>query len=264
MTEATVPAPAADEALVEPRVRELLNRYVALSGAGLAEMAPQLYQLTVPTADVGAFAGRSSIRIAFTLEALQSDPKSEMAIIGSAFVNQLIEAARLRGSRLSAGLISGADADATGKPVQPVPVRDCSVAEPVARFVRHRVGRLIARVVIRAGSAIDEQLVESALHDLSTGAPVGQDLAALCVVPTSTAIDVPVQSDPWKWVPEAEVRPVRELVTWMLGSLERQTKPRIEAIAESRGSGTEGRAWAARPVLRGTRGGSGWPRRPGA
>src|SRR5206468_8591939 len=60
----------------------------------------------------------------------------------------------------------------------PIPVRD-GVAKPGAtRLAVHPVGRLAARVVLRAGAGVEEAVVETDVYDLSAGVPVGADLAA--------------------------------------------------------------------------------------
>jgi len=41
----------------------------------------------------------------------------------------------------------------------------------------HPIGRLFARVVLRAGAGVEEAVVESDVYDLSTGARVDDDLA---------------------------------------------------------------------------------------
>src|SRR5207253_8358917 len=59
-----------------------------------------------------------------------------------------------------------------------IPVRD-GVAEPGAtRLAVHPVGRLAARVVLRAGAGVEEAVVETDVYDLSAGAPAGADVAA--------------------------------------------------------------------------------------
>src|SRR5256886_15382149 len=60
----------------------------------------------------------------------------------------------------------------------PIPVRD-GVAKPVARRLAvHPVGRLAARVVLRAGAGVEEAVVETDVYDLSAGVPADADVAA--------------------------------------------------------------------------------------
>ena len=82
----------------------LLDGYVALAGGSLTLLETDLYQLNVPKGDEGKrFGGRSVVRLAFTVDALELDDRAEMAIVGGSFVNELIDAIRGRGSRLLAG-----------------------------------------------------------------------------------------------------------------------------------------------------------------
>src|SRR2546430_2781981 len=60
----------------------------------------------------------------------------------------------------------------------PIPVRD-GVAKPGARRLAvHPVGRLAARVVLRAGAGVEEAVVETDVYDLSAGVPADADVAA--------------------------------------------------------------------------------------
>src|SRR5256885_6458128 len=100
-----VEAPDPREPLADARVRPLLERYVAAAGAELIDVEDGLVELRVPNADQKAFRDRAEIRIAFTLDALERDPEAEIAVVGSAFVEQLTSAIRARGSRASYGRI---------------------------------------------------------------------------------------------------------------------------------------------------------------
>src|SRR5205807_1848427 len=59
-----------------------------------------------------------------------------------------------------------------------IPVRDGTVTRRATRVAVHPVGRLVARVVLRAGAGVEEAVVETDVYDLSAGAPVGADVAA--------------------------------------------------------------------------------------
>src|SRR5205807_2493364 len=59
-----------------------------------------------------------------------------------------------------------------------LPVRDGTIKRRATRLAVHPVGRLVARVVLRAGAGVEEAVVETDVYDLSAGAPVGADLAA--------------------------------------------------------------------------------------
>ena len=61
----------------------------------------------------------------------------------------------------------------------PIPVRNGTAHRLKVGLVSHPIGRLLARVVLRAGAAVEEAIVESAVIDLSTGQPVSDEVAAL-------------------------------------------------------------------------------------
>src|SRR5205807_1210381 len=79
------------------------------------------------------------VNVAFSLDALERDPEAEIAVLGSPFVSQVVEAIRARAARLSLGLIAPATASSPlsrrergDDPVElPIPVRD-GVAKPGA------------------------------------------------------------------------------------------------------------------------------------
>jgi hypothetical protein len=90
----------------------------------------------------------------------------------------------------------------------------------------HPVGRLVARVVLRAGATVEEAVVESAAVDLSTGVPLPEDVAAafhdLATRRTGPA-------DP-ATLPDGEPvasLPVAELVERLLGNLREQSAARV-------------------------------------
>src|SRR5213078_4997943 len=60
----------------------------------------------------------------------------------------------------------------------PIPVRDGGAKPGATRLAVHPVGRLAARVVLRAGAGVEEAVVETDVYDLSAGAPAGADVAA--------------------------------------------------------------------------------------
>src|SRR5438477_10872489 len=184
--------------------RPLLERYCKLAGVKQAALGPDHTELKLPPAERPFFRDRERVNVAFSLDALERDPEAEIAVLGSPFVSQVVEAIRARAARLSLGLIAPATASSplsqrsssplsrreggTGgeglrergdDPVElPIPVRD-GVAKPgAARLAVHPVGRLAARVVLRAGAGVEEAVVETDVYDLSAGAPAGADVAA--------------------------------------------------------------------------------------
>ena len=168
-------------------LRPLLERYCKLAGVKQAALGPDHVELKLPPAERPFFRDRERVSVAFSLDALERDPEAEIAVLGSPFVSQVVEAIRARGAHLSLGLI--ASASSASSPLSrrergdeavelPIPVRD-GVAKPGAtRLAVHPVGRLAARVVLRAGAGVEEAVVETDVYDLSAGAPAGADVAA--------------------------------------------------------------------------------------
>src|SRR5207245_7980090 len=58
-----------------------------------------------------------------------------------------------------------------------LPVRGGTARAGERHLAVHPIGRLFARVVLRAGAGVEEAVVESDVYDLSTGARVDDDLA---------------------------------------------------------------------------------------
>src|SRR5437660_1413596 len=59
-----------------------------------------------------------------------------------------------------------------------VPVRDATARRRKSALATHTVGRLLARVVLRAGSVVEESVIESAVIDLATGARADEQVTA--------------------------------------------------------------------------------------
>jgi hypothetical protein len=188
------PAEAASEVgrendpLADARIRPLLERYCGLAGVKQSAVGPDLSKLSLPEGERPFFRDRESLRLAFSLDALERDPEAEIAVLGSPFLSQLLEAIRARAARLSLGLIAPSSppvplsrrerGDDSGVDL-PIPVRDGTARAGKTRLAAHPVGRLLARVVLRAGAGVEEAVVESDVYDLSTGSKVDDDLAAL-------------------------------------------------------------------------------------
>ncbi len=175
------PPPAVGDAdpLADTRIRPLLERYCKLAGVKQTALGADHSELTLPQSERPFFRDRAAVRVAFSLDALERDPDAEIAVLGSPFLSQLIEAIRARAARLSLGLIAptgAADADAVELTI---PVRDGTVERGASQVAVHPVGRLVARVVLRAGAGVEEAVVESDVFDLSAGAKVGDELAGL-------------------------------------------------------------------------------------
>ena len=211
--------------VADPHVRALLERYAGLSEAELRHVAGDCYELLVPPADRGAFGGRARVRIALSLAALDLDPDAEMAVVGSALVDQLITAVRRRGTRLAHGDLPPSISAGPGATRLETPVLNGLAGEPTTASARHPVGRLLARVTVRAGTAVQEYLAESTVFDLTTGLPLGPDVAAAC---TSFIASADGASPAQNSTPAGRrTRPIEELVPMMLGDLERNLAPQI-------------------------------------
>src|SRR5205085_6478205 len=139
------------------------------------------------------FSGRATVRVALSLEALERDPDAEMAVLGSPFLAHLLEAIRTRAGRLALGIMpppgphpltpSPSRRGGTKARVSPgteltVPVRDGTARRRKSQLATHTVGRLLARVVLRAGAVVEETVIESAVIDLATGARADDQVTA--------------------------------------------------------------------------------------
>ena len=173
---ASAPPVADGEAdpLADPRIRPLLERYCRLARVKQATLGADHHELSLPPSERRFFRDRESLRVAFSLDALDRDREAEIAILGSPFLSQLLDAIRARATRLALGLIAPATGVANdGKRIElTIPVRDGRALPGTVRSAVHPVGRLIARVVLRAGAGVEETVVESDVYDLSAGAPV--------------------------------------------------------------------------------------------
>src|SRR5215831_8949261 len=78
------------EPLVDARIRPLLERYVSMVRAELVDIGGGIVELQLPDDERQWFRNRSTIRIAFTLDALERDPDAEIAVVGSPLLEQLV------------------------------------------------------------------------------------------------------------------------------------------------------------------------------
>jgi hypothetical protein len=228
MTASTVPATHLPASSVDRRVLSLLESYTALAGGSLTMLEPDLYQLNVPPGDESRFGGRSVVRVAFTVDALELDDRAEMAIVGSAFVNELIEAVRARGSRRFAGCVVPRATQSESAPPLPAPVRNAVVGEVRSFLARHHVGRLTARVAIRAGTELRERLADSTLYDLCTGMALSSEVAHAC----DAAVGPEATDGHWRSLEAPPTQRIPAIVSKMLGDLEATLRPEIEQVAE--------------------------------
>ena len=165
--------------LADQRIGPLLDRYCRLAGVRQAARGPGHYELRLPEPERPFFRERASVHVAFSLHALERAPNAEIAVLGSPFVSQLIDAIRARAARRSLGLIGAGSARqrADTEVELPIPVRDGTATLRSHRVAVHPVGRLVARVVLRAGAGVEEGVVESDVFDLSAGVKVSDDVA---------------------------------------------------------------------------------------
>src|SRR5438552_12530992 len=181
------PAPEAAEAdpLADARIRPFVERYCDLAGVKLLEKGSDLRELKLPPAERAHFQGRESVRLALSLDALERNPAAEIAVLGSPFLTHLIEAIRTRAGRLPLGMIpppspvAADDEDVAPSVAPPVPVRDGTARQSSVGLAAHPIGRLVARVVLRAGAAVEAAGVESDVFELATGTRSSDDVARL-------------------------------------------------------------------------------------
>ena len=178
--EVTAPVRNGDP-LGDARIRALLERYCKLARVKHGARGADLVELSLPEAERPFFRDRAAVRVAFSLDVLERDPDAEIGGVGSPFLSQLIEAIRARAARRSLGLIAPPPApEGASDPKRvtlTIPIKDGAVKRSTARLAVHPVGRLVARVVLRAGAGVEEAIVESDVFDLSTGTKVDADLA---------------------------------------------------------------------------------------
>lgn len=236
---AAPPAAAGDaDALTDARIQPLVKRYCDLAGVKLVDKGADLRELKLPPAERAHFQGRDSLRLALSLDALERSPDAEIAVLGSPFLTHLIEAIRTRAGRLSLGMIPppvAEDAQDVGPSVAtPVPVRDGTARQKTVGLAAHPIGRLVARVVLRAGATVEETVVESDVFDLSTGTRSSDDVTGLFQDLEARRVK-PAASDV---IPDARQVPPREpdeLLKLLIGNLREKSAERVaarQAVAE--------------------------------
>ncbi|HEV2669479.1 MAG TPA: hypothetical protein VGU74_00140 [Gemmatimonadales bacterium] len=224
------------EQLADTPIRPLLERYCDLAGVRVLRRGPDLHELKLPPVERVHFKDRAALRLALSLDALERNPDAEIAVLGSPFLAHLIAAIRTRGGRLSLGLIPPpASPSRSGgtKEVGPgtdlvVPVRDGTARTRKAGLAEHAIGRLFARVVLRAGATVEEAVVESDVFDLATGTRVSDDVADLFRDLEAGRV-APAASDA---IPDAVTVPSREpqeLLRLLLANLREKSAERVRA-----------------------------------
>ncbi|HVH09010.1 MAG TPA: hypothetical protein VM736_04360, partial [Gemmatimonadales bacterium] len=168
-----------DEPPAESALRQLVERYCHLAGVKRAPLGADRYELSLPGPERPFFRDRASLRVAFSLAALEGDSEAEIGLLGSPFLSQLLDAIRARAAHLSLGLIAPTTRGDPAAVELGIPVRDGTARPGAVRLAAHPVGRLVARVVLRAGAGVEETVVESDVHDLATGARLDDELTPL-------------------------------------------------------------------------------------
>ena len=209
----------------------LLERYCKLAKVKLLPRGADLYELKLPLSERAHFGDRATVRVALSLEALERDPDAEMAVLGSPFLGALLEAIRTRAGRMSLGMMPPKDAEGrrrTPNTELTVPIRDGTARRRKSQLATHTVGRLLARVVLRAGSVVEESVIESAVIDLATGTRADDQVTAQFADLETRRIK---PADPGD-VPDAvavPARPPAEMLQLLLGDLRQQSAERVAA-----------------------------------
>ncbi len=223
------------EVRTDSRMWPLLERYCKLAKVKLIPRGADLYDMKLPLSERAHFGERASVRVALSLEALERDPDAEMAVLGSPFLAHLLEAIRTRAGRLSLGMIPPPVSKTPG--LRPgsakgtdlsVPVRNGTARRRKSQLATHTVGRLLARIVLRAGAVVEETVIESALIDLATGARADDQVTAQFAALEARAL---APADPGD-LPDAvpvPARPPAEMLQLLLGDLREQSAVRVAA-----------------------------------
>ena len=219
------------EVRADSRMWPLLERYCKLAKVKLLPRGADLYELKLPLSERAHFGDRATVRVALSLEALERDPDAEMAVLGSPFLGALLEAIRTRAGQLSLGIMPPKDAEGrrrTPNTQLTVPVRDGTARRRKSALATHTVGRLLARIVLRAGAVVEETVIESAVIDLATGARADDQVTALFADLEARRI---APADPGD-VPDATAVPARapaEILQLLLGDLRERSAERVAA-----------------------------------
>ena len=219
--------PDPHEPLVDARIRPLLERYAAIAGAELIDVGDAVVELRLPNAERKWFRNRAELRIAFTLDALEREPEAEIAVVGSAFVDQLVGAIRSRGSRDSFGKLRPEQPPGAESAELRVPITNGTASATSADVAWHKVIRLLARVVVRAGSAVEEHLLESRFVDATTGIAIPEEIAAKCASAEGNHKECGDTGDP-----VAAARPIGDLISIALTGLRAGLEPSVARLRE--------------------------------
>ncbi len=155
-------------------------------------------------------------------------PEAEMGVVGSAFLQELLEAIRTRGSVRRYGLLAPSfSPDGTAAQLD-ISVRRATTGRATVSQAIHPLGRLIARVAIKSGGMVTEHIVESGVFDLGLGARVPDDVAELCGA-LARGATVAAPDDGAGAAQRVATRPPDEIIRLMLGDLEASVAPEIHS-----------------------------------
>jgi hypothetical protein len=227
---------------VDQRPRQLLEKYASLMGSMLLDTAEGLVEFDVPESEQRFWGAQTKVRVALLPEALDDEPEAEILTVGSPLFDRLIAAIRARGFRESRGVVPTTENPTAEAATLPVHVEGATVDVAGIEIKLLPVGRLLARVSIRAGARLEERLVETPPVDLSTGSPLAAELSAhLAATPPArnsgsvTAAHAEAQ--------KAVARPASELLPMMFGMMETALAPELsrarDEAARSLGSETQ-------------------------
>jgi hypothetical protein len=243
-TDGAIPPEHDAESLGDPRVRELLERYAALVGGSVREVEPHVLEFDVPSSEHRFFSHAEQldvesepVRIAFSVDSLERHPDAEMAAVGSDFFYRLITAVQARGHKMVWGIVPPSDWAGAPSTAGPTPALDsldlevhAATVEADAPAVRlHPGGRLLARVMVRAGTAVEEHLVQSRVFDLSSGTAVEDAAATVCEKLVSGDVQ-PLAPEGLGNLAEAAAKPADDLMDMLLHDLGQRLEDRIEEI----------------------------------
>lgn len=159
-------------------VVRLLDAYVQLAGGRIEVPEPGLLRFTCAAEDERWF-GQGPRLLAFDIEHMDLHPTAEMAVVGSAFAEDLITAIRSRGARADKGFLAPSiqpEGDG-GVPVD-IPVRRGQLVERETEATWLPIGRLTTAASVRTGHEVKDHLVTTDVFDLTTGRPVPSELVA--------------------------------------------------------------------------------------
>jgi hypothetical protein len=197
---------------------DLIQRYAEQTGAQLERIQPQLMKLRVAPGDARFFGGRFEHLLALSVTALQQHPEAELPVPGSAFWNGLLLAIRERGQRRIGGALPVTVSTSAAAP-------DFKTVGATVELVesgreQRRLMRLSTRLTLGAGTTVEEQLVQSDVIDLATGAELGDWIDALWSAPAIAAPDIATGS----------IRTPEQLIAGIIAGIEDRVTARLQEL----------------------------------